>query len=490
MHSLNLLIGDDESIFCNRMAKAFGDFFSLKFANSPREVENILKRTTIDLMILDLDWKESGEEGAKEGLNFISKISSKYPEIPVIIASKYGRPSIIADSMAFGAKYFLYKEDFKLSAWLNKFHEVIKANRLQQKDKVLKEMVLEKSIGRKDSTNFISKSPVIEKIKEKLQKVSQFDDVNLLILGESGVGKEEAAKFFHSCSLRNKKPFVAVNLSAFPETLVESALFGYKKGTFTGANQDRKGLFEEANGGVLFLDEIGDINLSLQLLLLRFLQDKKIRPIGVNAEIQLDVQIVCATNKNLKTEIEEGNFRRDLYERLKAITIKIPPLRERKEDIIPLTEHFLKTKFNNIISPEVKSRILNYNWEGNVRELKNSLREMRLNAQILEKDKITIDCLPEDLTESKHQFQRIEIVQEGTLSLKETIAIQELGEIEKALIQTNGKKAEAAELLGLNSDQILRYKVTKKYLESFPYIISKFPRICQEYKINNPYPLK
>ncbi len=283
----------------------------------------------------------------------------------------------------------------------------------------------------------------IKKVRELIDMVSLTPRTAVLFRGESGVGKDVAASLIHYHSRRADKPFIKIDCSTIPETLMDTELFGHKKGAFTDAKEDRKGLFEQANGGTVFLDEIGEMKLSLQPKLLQVLETQAIRRVGDSQDIKIDVRIIAATNRILKQMVQEGTFREDLYYRLKVMVIDVPPLRERKEDIIPLVEYFLQ-EFNREfkkkvreISPEVKELFLDYPWPGNVRELKNAMER----AMLLAHSVVTSQQLPRDLRD------RVDIESQ---SVNWSLEALEERHIKKVLEQVDGNKTKAADLLGIS----------------------------------------
>ena len=283
----------------------------------------------------------------------------------------------------------------------------------------------------------------------------------VLITGENGTGKEVLAKAIHYMSSRKEKPFIAVNVPALTETLLESELFGHDKGAFTGADKMKKGRFEIANGGTLFLDEVGDIPQSIQVKLLRVLQEHQFERVGGTEKIEVDVRIIAATNKELEQKIKDGTFREDLYYRLNVVSIKIPPLRERKEDILPMIESFIEKyrKENNKekleVSKEVVDTLMKYNYPGNVRELENIIER----AVVLTRSKvITLNDIPMNIKGFKEE-KSIGSLDEGTLT--EQVEALEKQLIFDALQQSGGNQTKAGKLLGL-TERNLRYKL-KKY---------------------------
>jgi len=314
----------------------------------------------------------------------------------------------------------------------------------------------------------IGRSKAILEISQMVKKVAP-TSATVLITGESGVGKEIIAKAIHYNSPRADKPFIKINCAAIPEELLESELFGYEKGAFTGANTTKKGKFELANGGTMFLDEIGDMPLSLQAKLLRVLQEKEIERLGGSKPIKIDVRIVAATNKNLKKMVYEGTFREDLYYRLNVINIHIPPLRERKEDI-PLLVYYFLDKFNKMygknlkISDKLMNILLNYHWPGNVRQLQNTIERMVILAK---GNILTEQDLPADIRNQIVEFKELETPSGGTILLnKENVKLPKTVEelereaIIKALEETNYIIKRAAEKLGMTPRQV-RYRMEK-----------------------------
>lgn len=308
--------------------------------------------------------------------------------------------------------------------------------------------------------NIIGQSERMQQIFETVHRIAK-TQATVLLLGESGTGKELIAKSIHFLSDRSNKPFIKVNCAAIPEGLIESELFGHEKGAFTGANQLRRGKFELADKGTIFLDEIGELSLSLQAKLLRVLQEREFERVGSEKTIKVDVRVIAATNRNLEELVSKGEFREDLYFRLNVIPIYIPPLRERKEDILLLIEHFVE-KFNKSYGKNIKfsekalSLLINYNWPGNVRELENTVERLILMAN---KDTIGVEELPANIKAPKpstlRDLSNIALQEGGLPALIEKI---ERENIKKALDITNGNRKKAAYLLGISERQI-NYKI-------------------------------
>ena len=373
MKNLNILILDDEKGIRNELK----DFFQLYDYNAyiaelPSKAFEILKKNDVDIMILDIQLPEM------DGIEVLKKVKSEYPEIEVIMITGHGDQDSIIQSLRYGAFDF-FKKPFRtieLKSAVERTQKFIDlTNRLEEISNSYSSIAeeLQKEIG----TTIIGNSPQMQNVMKLVFKVAQFDDTSVLITGESGTGKELIARSIHLLSNRKNTMFYPVNCSAIPEHLFESEFFGHKKGAFTGASESKPGWFEIANHGTLFLDEIGDLPIFQQTKFLRVLEDKKVRRIGTHREIEVDVRIISATNQDLEQLAEAEKFRLDLLHRLNSFVINIPPLRERKEDIPPLIEHYVKffsekmRKPIKIIEQKVFDFLSDYEFKGNIRELKN-----------------------------------------------------------------------------------------------------------------------
>lgn len=326
-------------------------------------------------------------------------------------------------------------------------------NEIKEKNQELRKQKYKIELLQKPVKPFLEEihSKSFQKILNIANRVSKFD-TSILITGETGVGKEVVAKYIHNTSMRNNGPFLAINCGALPETLAESELFGHRAGSFTGAIKDQIGLFEQAKGGTILLDEIGDISSNLQLKILRVLQEKEIIPIGDNKPRKIDVRILAATNKNLENYVKEGRFREDLYYRLKVIEIKIPPLRERKEDIITLTRYFVNffSKKLNLSQLKIHTScykfLEKYQWQGNVRELENVIER----ASVLSEDNLILpEHLPDEITDNSNNYQS---KNNSNLTLNEI----EINYIKDVLTKVGGNKSKAAKILGIGQATLWR----------------------------------
>lgn len=340
-----------------------------------------------------------------------------------------------------------------------------KEKRKLEEEKSYLEKQINMLISKSGIDGIIGKSKQILEIIDTIKKISN-TSATVLLTGESGVGKEIFAKAIHNLSERSNKSFIKINCAAIPENLLESELFGYEKGAFTGANSTKKGKFELANGGTIFLDEIGDMPLLLQAKILRVLQEKEIERLGSTKPISIDVRIIAATNKNLEKMVYEGTFREDLYYRLNVISIHIPPLRERKEDI-PLLIYYFLEKFNKMygknltISKELLEYLQNYDWPGNVRQLQNTIERMVILSK---HEKLDFKDLPADIKNKLQNIKTVDlknkIVDERNLQLSKTVQEIEKEAIEKALKESGYVIKEAAKILGMTPRQI-KYRIEK-----------------------------
>ncbi len=316
----------------------------------------------------------------------------------------------------------------------------------------------------------IAQSQVMQDVFDTIRRLSKFN-TTVLISGESGTGKELIAKALHNSSPRKSKPFVAINCGAIPENLMESELFGHKKGSFTDASRDKKGLFEEAHNGTIFLDEIGELPLQLQVKLLRALQEQQIRRVGDEQSIDINVRVIAATLRDLEEDVQIGRFRDDLYYRLNVVAVHIPPLRERKEDIPVLARYFVEKQSARFgipeknIPDEVMQCLMNYHWRGNVRELENCIER---SVVLSETDAIQVQSLPEHIREAGEvpvQDNTVEDITEDNLSIKQRTKNLEVSLIMKALRRTKGNRTHAAKILEI-SHRALLYKIKEYKLEN------------------------
>ncbi|MGD9042471.1 MAG: sigma-54 dependent transcriptional regulator [Desulfobacterales bacterium] len=365
---MNIMIVDDEKIVRESLFHWFTKAgHTVEKASSGFEALEKLEKNSFDLLFVDIKMPEMN------GIELLEKVKTEYPETIVIIITAYGSIETAVNAMKLGASDYLlkpFKPDY-LSLVMEKITRQIK---LESEYHYLKGRM--EKIARFD--NIIGQSPAMGKIFDLIPEVAQ-SDASILLIGETGTGKELVAKAIHAKSKQNYLPFIAINCGAVPDSLLESELFGHQKGAFTGATYSRKGFLEVVSGGTLFLDEVGEISTKMQIDLLRVLEEKKITRIGNSNPIDVDFRLISATSRDIEKEIVAGNFREDFFYRINVISIQIPPLRERKEDIPLLTQHFLEkyseetTKRVDHINRGTMDHLMRYNWPGNVRELENAI---------------------------------------------------------------------------------------------------------------------
>ena len=436
-----ILIIDDEKNIREGLAANFElEEYNVKTAASGEEGLKLIERGDIDLVITDLRMNGiSGEE-------VLRKVTAETPGIPVIILTGHGSIDSAVDARRHGAYDFLTKP-----LNLDQLDMIVK-RALESREMSLQHQQLKKEIeGENVLSGMIGKSQAMLKIMETIKKAAS-SKANVLITGESGVGKEVVARAIHELSPRKNKTMINVHCAALSETLLESELFGHEKGAFTGADHLQKGRFELAHGSTIFLDEIGEINQNVQIKILRVLAERKFERVGGEQTIDVDVRVIAATNRNLEEEIKKGNFREDLYFRLNVIHIHVPPLRERKDDLPLLMASFLE-EFNRENSRSIKgvdsrakSAMFKYDWPGNIRELRNCMESA---VVMCSGDEIGLDDLPPSISRSA-----------GTESIVIPLGIT-LDEADKVIVQQNlaanrNNKSKTAEILGIGRKTLQR----------------------------------
>jgi len=399
----------------------------------------------VDLILTDL--KLPG----MDGLELLEKLKAQNSHTPVVVMSAFSTVENAVEAMKRGAVDFLPKP-FSLDHLSVVVEKALEVSKLRDENRELRE-----ALGQRyQFENIIGSSPAMQEIFATIMRVAP-TRATVLLAGESGVGKDMIARAIHQHSPRKDRPFVKINCTAIPENLMESELFGYEKGAFTGANISKPGKFEQANTGTVMLDEIGDVPASVQVKLLRILQEREFERLGSNKTQQTDVRVIAATNVDLRAALEQGTFREDLYYRLNVVPMNIPPLRERKDDIPYLVEHFAK-KFNGEISEGALERLLSYHWPGNVRELENVIERSILLAKgpMVEADDVKIES---GIGRTRPAFTTDAFLPEGM-----TLDQYEQSIIREALKRANGNKSQAARLLGLTRNA-LRYRLTQMGIE-------------------------
>jgi len=445
----NVLIVDDEKNIRSGLGKAIEmDGHNALLAEDGQQALEIVESDEIDLIIADLKMpRVSGEE-------LLRRVTQSYPTLPVIILTGHGTIENAVQAMRDGAYDFLTKP-----VNLDRLSLLVK-RALSTRELALQHRALQEELDqRRQFANIIGKSAEMRRIFDVVRQVAP-TRASVLVTGDSGVGKELIADAVHNLSNRKQKPFIKVHCAALSESLLESELFGHEKGAFTGAVTRKRGRFELAHTGTIFLDEIGEINPSVQIKILRVLQEKTFERVGGEETLEVDVRIISATNKDLKQEIEKGTFREDLYYRLNVVNIHIPPLRERKEDIPLLAAAFVKEfaqeneKQVEGIDPKARALLYNYSWPGNVRELRNCIE----SAVVMSKGTvITPDDLPPSIvTDSESNHVRIQ------LGIPMEDAEKEI--IRANLAAQNGNKSRTAEVLGIGRKTLHR-KIAEYHLE-------------------------
>jgi DNA-binding NtrC family response regulator len=439
-----ILVVDDEANMLKLFQKVLSrEGFEIRTCRSGTEAIRLMRQEHFDLIISDLVMP------VLSGMDLMKEIRIHYPEIPFIVITAYGSIQSAVEAMRAGAFDYLTKP-FQKDDVLLVIRKALKVCELNQEVRRLREELK----AREGFQEIIFKSKAMEGVFKLISKVAD-SQATVLIQGESGTGKELIARALHDLSNRRMGPFIAVDCSVLPEPLLQTELFGHVKGAFTGALKNKQGLFSAADGGTLFLDEIGNISPAVQLNLLRVLQEREIKPVGSVASLKVDVRVVAATNTDLELSMRKGTFRKELYYRLAVLTVTVPSLRERKEDIAPLTYHFMR-KYAGIyhkditdISPQALRGIMENSWPGNVRELENVMERAVLlsTGPVLDETALAIPVRklepPEERTLKPLKEAGRELAREGEREV-----------LEMALTQAGGNKTRAARLLGISRSSL------------------------------------
>jgi DNA-binding NtrC family response regulator len=451
-----ILIIDDEKSILDLLSVVFKkEGYTVETSFSAKTALELVDKEEFDLILTDIKLPQMS------GMKILQHVKEKYPAMPVVMITAYGTIKQAVEALKMGAMDYIVKP-FNMEEL-----KIIVANGLEnrriQQENVLLKKELEEKYG---MNNMVGKSKRMLEVYSLIEKIAVTDST-VLISGESGTGKEIAARAIHFHSRRRERPFVSINCGALPENLLESELFGHVKGSFTGAIVNKKGMFETAEKGTLFLDEVGEMSPWTQVKLLRTLQDKNIRRVGGTEEIPVDVRIIGATNQDLKKRIEEGKFREDLFYRLNVISLELPPLRKRKEDIPLLVNHFLNKYCDKMgrnmkrMAPRVLKVFESYAWPGNVRELENTIERI---IAIEERETITESSLPDELISPQREKDRSYEVKPG-FDLNTTLDEISRNFVQDALRNTGGNLKDTATLLGINY-RSLRYLIEKLGLRS------------------------
>lgn len=429
-HSRVLVVEDDDVLkdaLCDTLT--FGGHEAISAANG---IEALARANSesVDLIISDV------QMDTMDGYQLLRAVKKTRPDLPVVMITAHGAVEGAVEAMRSGASDYLQKP-FQAEVLLDMVERFAGSQKQQT-----------------DQTNIIAVHEKTERLFRIAERVAN-SDATVLISGESGCGKEVVAQFIHAKSSRSEAPFIAVNCAAIPENMLESMLFGYEKGAYTGAHQSRAGKFEQANGGTILLDEISEMDLALQAKLLRVLQEREVERLGGNKLIPLDVRVLATTNRNLREEVNDGNFREDLFYRLSVFPMSLPTLRERKSDILPLANRILEKSGeskNLSLTPDAVKKLEHYDWPGNVRELENCIQRALILCNGSEISALDIEF--EADTEISEEISAREGLLDGNLKAMESQTILD------ALSSVNGSRKLAAEKLGI-SPRTLRYKIAR-----------------------------
>ncbi|MGO9708803.1 MAG: sigma-54-dependent transcriptional regulator [Polyangiaceae bacterium] len=440
-----ILLVDDDRAMCEALDVGLrGRGLSVTWRTSADEALLLLESEDFDVVLTDLNMRGTN------GIELCERVVAARPDMPVVLLTGFGSLDAAVAAMRAGAYDFLSKP-VKLDVLAIALQRALQHRALGEEVKRLRTEVA----GRARFEPLVGESAAMRKVYELMARVST-SDASVLITGESGTGKEVVAKAIHARGKRRSAPFVAVNCSAVPESLLESELFGHVRGAFTDAKESRVGLFKQAHEGTLFLDEIGDMPLTVQPKLLRALQERRIRPVGGSAEIPVDVRIICATNRDLELAIEEGRFREDLFFRINVVNLALPPLRARRGDVLPMAQHFLvqfaerAKKGVRGIAPSAAEKLVGYGWPGNVRELQNCIERA---VTLTRFEEITVEDLPERIRDYRPAYLVV-----GGDDPSELAPLEEVERryILRVLDAVGGNKSVAARVLGIERKTLYR----------------------------------
>lgn len=436
-----LVVDDEENIVEVIRSALISEGYDVHATNDAARAEQMLEEEEYDLVLTDL------RMAPVDGLEILRRCKERDPHMQVLLITAFSTVETAVEAMKAGAFDYIVKP-FKLSEL-----KVIVRRALEHRATILENDQLKAILRQKyDLSNIVGESPAMQRVFERIRKVAD-TDATVLITGESGTGKELVAKAIYANSRRHDKPFVSINCGALPETLLESELFGYVRGAFTGATSDKRGLFQAADGGTIFLDEIGLTSPALQVRLLRVLQEREVRRVGDTKDFKVDVRVIAATNEDLAAKVKEGKFREDLYYRLSVIPIHIPPLRERATDIPLLVQHFLdrinaKTGKKYRASKEFLDLLMGYSWPGNIRELENVIERATALAE-------GTTLRAEDLPDNIVNYRGGGATKVGR-ELRAVVEETERAHIARVLEETGGNKKLAARIMGIDLATLYR----------------------------------
>jgi len=438
-----LVVDDEEGVRSSLAGILQDEGYQVDAVESGEKCLEMITRNDYKAVFLDV-WLPG-----RDGLEILTELTGKAAAPAVVMISGHGTIETAVKAAKMGAYDFIEKP-LSLEKVTLTLRNALNQRRLEEKNRILKE-----ALG--GGEKLVGESPAIRRLREEIARAAPTNG-RVLILGENGTGKELVARLIHSLSLRKEEPFIEVNCAAIPEDLIESELFGHVRGAFTGAVETKRGKFELADGGTLLLDEIGDMSLKTQSKVLRVLQEQTCEPVGGSVGRQVDVRVLAATNKDLTQEIAHGQFREDLYFRLNVIPLKVPPLRERREDVSPLARHFLgrfagEYGLRREIAPEAMEALVRYDWPGNVRELRNTLERMVIMTA---EEVIRVRDLPAAVRSGKEGAESPWEALDGFGSLKKAREAFEKRFIARRLEEAGGNVVRAAELLGLERSHLYR----------------------------------
>lgn len=434
-----ILCIDDDQDQCSLLAAALTRLgYGSVVATSPNEAVELVEKESFDAVITDLSMSEL------DGIALCEQVLSARPDVPIIVLTGHGSVQTVTAALRAGAFDFLIKPlDLKLLA-------VSVARAIQHSDLRSELRRLKSAAGAVPSPRrLMGECAAMRRVHELVARVAA-SDASVLIFGETGTGKELVARALHDASARCAGPFVPLNCAAMQASLLESELFGHARGAFTDAKADRQGLFVEASGGTLFLDEIGELPLEMQAKLLRALQERRVRPVGANAEVAFDTRIVAATHRDLEADVQQQRFREDLYYRINVVSIDLPALRERSTDVLKLAAHFLRSASSRSakgmlqLSPQFAERLMAYHWPGNVRELENCIERAVAMARF---DHLTVEDLPDAIR--SHRADRFDMTIDETDEVL-TVAELESRYVARVVTLMSGNQARAARKLGID----------------------------------------
>lgn len=481
-----MLLVDDSAEYAASLARALRSTYDLVAVQSAAEALQRLSPPP-DAILLDLRLVPESAD-TSSALSLLRELREKLPAVPVLVITAYGDIDQAVECMRLGATDFVEKAKGlgELKVRIEKaLAQARMATRLRQ---------LEEELAIVEPRQLVGKSDALREIKELTAAVARDGCVTVLLTGETGTGKELVARAIHASGPRAQAPFVAVAIPTLPPTTLEAELFGYEPGAFTDARRRHVGFIERADGGVLFLDEIGELSPATQVKLLRFLEERTILRLAGREEILVDVQVIAATNADLAEAVLRGQFREDLYYRLKVCEIRLPPLRERREDIPLLVEHFLTTlrargRGIAAVSSEAQAALERYPWPGNVRELRNTIEAALLKANLRRHSRIELADLPVEVMRSSSGLPEppepgSEVLPVLPLRpLDEVLAEAELAEVQRALMAVGGRKGEAWKILGLN-DRFVFTRRVKRVLTRFPHLATKFAVVAAAFGVS------